>query len=124
MPNAPAKSIPFCTFRRTRTRAGHAAGRLIRFRVESRISLRSTTPARRYVMAQASKAIPTPRVFSLLKAANPGPAKSDKADTGKRVNSNSKRTFDATIAAAKQAKSAQQFAKLLGGGASEAVAAG
>jgi len=75
-------------------------------------------------MAQASKAIPTPRVFSLLKAADPGPAKSDKADTGKRVNSNSKRTFDATMAAAKQAKSAQQFAKLLGGGASEAVAAG
>ena len=75
-------------------------------------------------MAQASKAIPTPRVFSLLKAANPGAAKSDKADAGKRVNGNSKRTFEATMAAAKQAKSARQFAELLGGGASEAVAAG
>ncbi|HEX3559087.1 MAG TPA: hypothetical protein VHU19_07775 [Pyrinomonadaceae bacterium] len=74
-------------------------------------------------MAKASKAIPTPRVYSLLKAANPGQPKSDKADAGKRVNSDSKRTFDATIAAAKQAKSAQEFAKLLGVAASETVAA-
>jgi hypothetical protein len=76
------------------------------------------------MMAQESKAIPTSRVYALLKAANPGPEKSEKADTGKQVNENSRRTFQATLAAAKRAKSPQEFARLLGGKASEAAAAG
>ena len=74
-------------------------------------------------MAQESKAVPTARVYALLKAANPGPEKSEKADTGKKVNENSRRTFQATLAAARQAKSPQEFARLLGGRES-AVAAG
>lgn len=73
-------------------------------------------------MAQKSKAIPTSRVYTLLKAANPGSEKSEKADQGKQVNENSRRTFQATLAAAKQAKSPQEFAKLLGGAANQVSA--
>lgn len=73
-------------------------------------------------MAQVLKTIPPSRIYSLLRAANPGRVISEKANKGGRLSANSRRAFHATVAAAKQARTPQQFAKMMSDGAGEGIA--
>lgn len=74
-------------------------------------------------MSQTSTPLPTPLLYSLLKAVNPPAAGVRfKAPKGRRLDSGGKRAFQEALDAARQARSPRQFAKLLGGEAREQVA--
>ncbi|HXH39216.1 MAG TPA: hypothetical protein VNN08_11360 [Thermoanaerobaculia bacterium] len=64
------------------------------------------------------KPIPAPLLYPLLKALNPPRALKGrfKAPKGMKVNPAAKRSLQATLTAAEEAKSPQQFASLLQGG--------
>jgi hypothetical protein len=64
------------------------------------------------------KPIPAPMLYPLLKALNPPRAIKGrfKAPKGMKVNAAAKRSLLATLTAAEEAKSPQQFASLLNGG--------
>lgn len=61
--------------------------------------------------------LPTPLLYSLLKALNPPPASEVrfKAPKGRRLDGDGKRAFQQALDAVRQVRSPQQFAKLLGG---------
>jgi len=63
--------------------------------------------------------LPTPLLYSLLKSVDPTKALKGqvKSTKGVKVTSTAKRSFTSTLEAAQQAKSAQQFASLMNGGA-------
>jgi hypothetical protein len=88
------------------------------------ISLSSTNQSGRHAMAQTSQPIPTSLLYPLLKALGPERMANArfKAPKGERLSVSAKRAFQATLAAAQQAKSPQQFAKTLGGEASNQAA--
>jgi hypothetical protein len=74
------------------------------------------TNIRRAVMPATSLVpLPTPLLYSLLKAVDPSKALKGqfKAEKGARVNAGAKRSFTEVLEAANQAKSAQQFASLM-----------
>jgi hypothetical protein len=58
-------------------------------------------------MSKQSKHVPMARVYSLLKAANPGKRVGE--ETAQQANSASAKAFDGTIAAAHKANTAQEF---------------
>jgi hypothetical protein len=80
---------------------------------------------RRAVMPQTSLIpIPAPVLYPLLKALNPPRAIKGrfKAPRGTKVSAAAKRSLLSTFAAAEEAKSPQQFASLLSGGAAVTAA--
>lgn len=68
--------------------------------------------------------IPTPLLYSLLKAVDPSKALKGqfKAEKGAKVSAGAKRSFTEVLEAANQAKSAQQFASLTKTGAVSSIA--
>lgn len=66
-------------------------------------------------MPQTQKAIPASRVYSLLKSAKPGELQ------GRKTNGASQQNFQAIIDAAKKARTAREFEKMLNGGGAKAV---
>jgi hypothetical protein len=69
-------------------------------------------------MAQASQPIPATQLYPLLRALDSERMINGrfKAPKGQRLNNGARQALQATLAAAQQAKSPQQFATLLGGG--------
>jgi hypothetical protein len=74
--------------------------------------------------ATSLKPIPAPVLYPLLKALNPPKAIKGrfKAPKGMKVNAAAKRSLLATLTAAEEAKSPQQFASLLNGGTATSAA--
>jgi len=70
--------------------------------------------------------IPTPVLYSLLKAVDPSKALKGrfKAEKGAKVSAGAKRSFTEVLEAANQAKSARQFESLMKTGAVSSIAAG
>jgi hypothetical protein len=70
--------------------------------------------------------LPTPLLYSLLKAVDPSKALKGqfKAEKGAKVNAGAKRSFTEALEAANQAKSAQQFASLMKTGAVSSIGFG
>jgi hypothetical protein len=71
-------------------------------------------------MTQTSQPIPTSLLFPLLRALEPSSMINGrfKAPKGERLSNSTKQALQATLAAAQQAKSPSQFAKLVNGGTS------
>lgn len=70
--------------------------------------------------------IPTPVLYSLLKAIDPSKALKGKfkAEKGAKVSAGAKRSFTGVLEAANQARSARQFASLMKNGAVSSIAVG
>jgi|GEM_PF-805458 len=70
-------------------------------------------------MSLAPAPIPTPVLYSLLKAVDPAKALKGqvKSTKGVRLTTGAKRSFTSTLEAAQKAKTPQQFASLMNGGA-------
>lgn len=70
--------------------------------------------------------LPTPLLYSLLKAVDPSKALKGqfKAEKGAKVSAGAKRSFTEVLEAANQAKSAKQFASLMKTGPVSSIAAG